>query len=139
MTTMSLASKFIFWFGIGLMISAVIIFILRLTLDFRDQRRRDAKDLAEYRKTYRHIWGPDNAEEIGEKYTHLFTYDGGKHWIAINRDGSLLGDAEKKLPKELGMLRLSEYAWSHGPIQPNNPEGIQMLKKAGFTVKAVKS
>src|ERR1700741_3664307 len=75
----------------------------------------------------------------------LRTWDGGKNWYAVDNDKaykyddvSILGKAEDVYPGLLKHLKawekLGAHAFKNRGIKPDDLEGIDLLKDAGFTV-----
>jgi hypothetical protein len=83
------------------------------------------------------LWKPSK----GMVSYDLRSFDGGKHWYAIDpkEDGVvILGLAEEVYPGLLAHLAnmdaLTSRVESKGPLNLNNPNDVQLLQKIGFTV-----
>ncbi len=100
----------------------------------------DLKDLKYCRDNYLREQGC--SPMFGVDWYELFSFDGGKHWVAVNEDGSILGDAEKVHPGLLEHLAemdaLFDYVRKNGPIDPTVSSEKEILENAGFEVKVNK-
>ncbi len=67
---------------------------------------------------------------------NLKTFDGGKHWYAVERIDAggviILGEAEEVYPGLLKHLDALDNLISHGPI--TNSADLDLLRAVGFTV-----
>jgi len=99
------------------------------------------RDMRELRWFKKNILQHQGATKMvpGTEWYDLRSHDGGKNWVALSKDGSVLGEAEKVHPGLLkhieGMNQLFDHVQRHGPISAPDSEGIQALRNAGFTVK----
>ena len=86
------------------MVLLSVDFIVRRYLTNTEERRQQA-DLTDWFKIYVIRYrGHTNFQNIG--WYHLQSFDGGLYWVAIDRDGTILGEAESVWPGLLHHLSL---------------------------------
>ncbi|MFH1597773.1 MAG: hypothetical protein ABIB97_01695 [Patescibacteria group bacterium] len=76
----------------------------------------------------------------GVLWYEFLSIDGGRNWVAVDHDGSILGEVEDVYPgfraKLAGLRSLADHVEKHGAIgsQEMTPEDAAHLAAAGFTV-----
>lgn len=104
-----------------------------------DEMKFNADRLDWFRKNFFIEKGSTIFNHIGNY--ELVSVNGGKNWIALSDSGVALGDAETVHPGLLshieGFKALVKHAKEKGPIDLSDPEGIEVLTRAGFEVKTV--
>ena len=128
-----------------IIVSLLLLVALVIIKKQSDNLKRANRDLDYYHSTYKirtgatSLWDGSNGEMLCYQ---LQSFDGGINWYVMRSDGKntyVQGNVENVYPGLLkhlnAMDNLTQRIEASGPLNPSNPEDMNFLKNAGFTVK----
>ena len=132
----------------GILILSIIGYYYHLKPHFNEFKRlKSDKEYQDttylYKKGSTRTFGPNGFDNPIINY-NLRSWDAGKNWYVIDYnydtgEFKVVGLADTIYPGLVEHLeswdRMSEYATKNGPIKLDDPEGLKLLKDAGFTIK----
>jgi len=131
-------------FIIGILTFAVSLFAITFVERHLNEVANMKRDLKYYETTYKSRQGATSLWEgsHGEMLTYdLRSFDGGRNWYVIRRDGDnvyVQGNVENVYPgllKHLGSMdELYQRMETNGPLNLGSTEDISLLKRIGFQI-----
>jgi hypothetical protein len=126
--------------GILIVVTVLQLFVLAIVIYQNRSLRQDLKqaniELDWFKSTY--LYKQGWSQGIGNYW--YVSLDGGRTWWNANHkdNGEVIidGPANTEHISQLkGLNALISYTRKNGPINLNDPKGLEILQKAGFTVR----
>ena len=139
----------------GFIVTAVVIIFCIIGYRARIKPHLDEFNRLKYNQQYMdttylrkqggtRLYGPKGFDNPWLNYD-LRSWDCGKNWYVVNTDSNqfkIVGRADVLYPGLVEQLtswdKMTEYVQKHGPIKLSDPEGLKVMKNAGFTVQKSK-